>query len=281
MKKFLLTGATGYLGSRIAKHFAREGASLLLCGRNKLELAKLKNELLKFDDSIDVEIVQLDLENRGNWDSAAQQFVEYAPTVFFNCAGIQGKIDSITNLEIADFERVMNVNLFSGIFFTIEVTKRANPKLPLRIIHFSGGGASSPRPNFAPYSLSKTALVRFVENFASEVSRSNFSINAVAPGILPSKMQSEIVELGALKDTKDFKEAVASIGRTEQDHTRLIKLLEFLSSNISLGITGRLISAEWDAWENWPEHLKDLQNSDLYRLRRITARDKNYSWGDR
>ena len=42
-----------------------------------------------------------------------------------------------------------------------------------------------------------------------------------------------------------------------------------------------LISAVWDHWECWPNHIKELAGSDLYTLRRIAGRDRGLSWGDR
>ena len=47
------------------------------------------------------------------------------------------------------------------------------------------------------------------------------------------------------------------------------------------GITGRLISAVWDDWRDWPNHLDDLRKSDAYTLRRVTGRDRGFKWGDK
>lgn len=60
----------------------------------------------------------------------------------------------------------------------------------------------------------------------------------------------------------------------------VLELCKFLTSSESKGITGKLISAEWDNWEKWPMHLNKLQNSDLYTLRRITGDDRGETWGD-
>ena len=49
---------------------------------------------------------------------------------------------------------------------------------------------------------------------------------------------------------------------------------------MSDGITGKLISAVWDPWEHFPEHLEDLQKTDIYTLRRIVPKDRAQSWGD-
>jgi hypothetical protein len=47
------------------------------------------------------------------------------------------------------------------------------------------------------------------------------------------------------------------------------------------GITGKLISALWDNWEQWPEHRRELAGGDVYTLRRITGRDRGMEWGDK
>lgn len=273
-------GATGYLGSRIARNFATNGNQLLLSGRDFGKLLRLKSELIALAPTVEIDIEVLDLENRETWDASGKRFSTFNPSVFFNCAGIQGKINLISKLNISDYEQVMSINLFSSIYFTKVLINSSNSEFPLRIIHFSGGGAATSRPNFSPYSLSKTALVRFVENLASELTRERIYINAVAPGVLPSKMQQEVLAQPHLTNSKDSLVAYESLGNTNQTHTRLLNLCNFLASDISDGITGKFISAEWDAWENWPNHIKELQNSELYSLRRVTAREKGLSWGD-
>ena len=55
----------------------------------------------------------------------------------------------------------------------------------------------------------------------------------------------------------------------------------FLASNASDGITAKLISAIWDNWKNWPSHLNDLSSTDVYTIRRITGKDRNFNWGDK
>jgi hypothetical protein len=59
-----------------------------------------------------------------------------------------------------------------------------------------------------------------------------------------------------------------------------INLIDFLASDASIGITGKLISAEWDNWAEWPSHLHEIKNLDIYTLRRITGRDRGQEWGD-
>ena len=62
---------------------------------------------------------------------------------------------------------------------------------------------------------------------------------------------------------------------------RAAALAVFLASDAARGITGRLISAVWDRYEDWPAHRDELAGSDAYTLRRIVGRDRGFDWGDR
>jgi len=55
-------------------------------------------------------------------------------------------------------------------------------------------------------------------------------------------------------------------------------LAVYLSSTQSDGISGKLISAQWDSWESLRDHLEDLQRIDVYTLRRITPKDRGMTW---
>jgi hypothetical protein len=55
----------------------------------------------------------------------------------------------------------------------------------------------------------------------------------------------------------------------------------FLGSAASDGITGRLLSAVWDPWEQLPSHRQDLDRSDIYTIRRIVPKDRGFPWGER
>ena len=60
-----------------------------------------------------------------------------------------------------------------------------------------------------------------------------------------------------------------------------IDLINFLIQKEHKRINGKLISAVWDNWEIWPEHMDELSTSDMYTLRRLSGRDRNADWGDR
>ncbi|HEX9076876.1 MAG TPA: hypothetical protein VF932_13920, partial [Anaerolineae bacterium] len=60
--------------------------------------------------------------------------------------------------------------------------------------------------------------------------------------------------------------------------TRAVDLIVFLVGSRGDGITGKLISAIWDPWQNLSEHMDELNGSDIYTLRRIVPEDRGYHW---
>jgi short-subunit dehydrogenase len=276
-----ISGATGYLGSLLSKHLAKIGKNLILGGRNQKKLKLLQSSLRENHKLLNFEIVACNLEEIDSWENAKKSLEKFEVAAYINCSGIQGKIDFGKNINQNEFQKVFNVNLFSSIYFTNYFINRLEEKKDLTIIHFSGGGATIARPLFMPYSLSKTALIRFVENIASENLDSKIRINAIAPGTLPSKMQEEIANNHLTSRVDEGKIACNSLKNPEFNHSNLLKLCDFLLSDLSDGINGKLISAQWDKWEDWPEHILDLQGSDLYTLRRIVGRDRHKKWGDK
>jgi len=132
-----------------------------------------------------------------------------------------------------------------------------------KIINISGGGATKARPNFSAYSTSKAALVRFTETLAEEVKLFHIDVNAVAPGMMRTAMTDKVLAAGVeAAGVEEYKQAESCDTTPE----RAAKLVAFLASHESDGITGRLISVH-DPWEGM--RAADFEGlPDKYRLRR-------------
>jgi 3-oxoacyl-[acyl-carrier protein] reductase len=275
-----ISGASGFVGLMLTEHLASKGKDLLLSGRDINRLQELVQNLSTRYPNQHFRAFQCDLASPEVWKSAIEAFNGYSVREYINCSGTQGQLGSSAEISYEEMNTVFNVNLFSSIFFTNYFANSLKENDKLSIIHFSGGGSTSARPLFMSYSLSKTSLLRFIENFAEESPNENIVINAIAPGVMPSKMQTEVVENEALHDSKDFITSRKSLSNQTYDSTKLLRLCDFLLSDKARGITGKLISAEWDNWAEWPNNLEELKNTDLYTLRRITGRDRGQLWGD-
>lgn len=284
-KVAIITGANQGLGLEISRKYVQAGASIVICARNDELLSKAQKELasnLAPGQAVEAlptdvsdfhgveELVRVTLQRFGRID------------VLVNNAGILGPIEPIEKVEWAQWIRAVEINLFGSVLMCRAVLPAMKEQRRGKIIQLSGGGATNPLPNISAYAVSKAAIVRFVETFAEEVRDSNIDVNAIAPGVLKSRMLDKVLTAGPEKVGQAFFDRATK--RKESGGTGFdqgAKLAVFLASDASNGITGKLISAVWDNWEEWPEHIDELRTSDVYTLRRIVGRDRGVSWGDK
>ena len=189
--------------------------------------------------------------------------------ILVNNAGIQGPIGSVIETGIDEWIKTVHVNLIGTFLCTRAVLPSMIKQQRGKIINLSGGGATSPRPNFTAYGVSKTGVVRFTETLAEEVSKFNIQVNAIAPGSVNTKMTEEILNAGKAAGDKAISEARNQLETGGTPPEKAAALAVFLASEKSDGLTGRLISAVWDDWQQFPGQIEKIMASDLYTLRRI------------
>jgi NAD(P)-dependent dehydrogenase (short-subunit alcohol dehydrogenase family) len=197
------------------------------------------------------------------------------------CAGIQEPIGPAMQVDPVAWRKNLAVNL-DGTFFSIRALYPLLQKSRrAKIVCFSGGGSTSPRPNFAAYGVAKTGVVRLVETLAAEWESQPMDINAIAPGAIYTQMTEQVLIRGEnLVGKKEFDSASKLPRDNSEKLQKVLGLIQFLLSDKSDGITGRLIAAQWDPWDNLADVKADLRE-DIYTLRRIVPRDRGKNWGDK
>ena len=281
----VITGANRGLGKAIARAYVEAGANIMICARNNDLLEKTKLELIRSSGN-DRQIIsrQLDVSNREDVANFIDETLEKFPRIdiLVNNAGIYGPKGFSEDVDIDEWEKTFSINLF-GLF---NVCRAVLPHFKKngygKIVNLSGGGATGPLPRFTAYSASKAAVVRLSETMAEEVRGTGIDINLIAPGALNTRMMEEVLAEGPEKVGEEFYNK--TLKQKESGGTSLEKgagLAVYLGSAASDGITGKLISAVWDPWENLHDYLDDIEKSDIYTLRRIVPKDRGAEWGDR
>jgi NAD(P)-dependent dehydrogenase (short-subunit alcohol dehydrogenase family) len=146
------------------------------------------------------------------------------------------------------------------------------------IVLLSGGGATSPFPRYTAYASSKVAVVRLAESLAEELAPLGVRVNALAPGFVATRMHEETLVAGKRAGDdylRSTREQLAAGGVPPELAGRAAV---FLLSDAAAGITGRLVSAPWDRWWEWPARRGQIEESDLFTLRRIVPRDRGADW---
>jgi 3-oxoacyl-[acyl-carrier protein] reductase len=283
MPSILITGASKGLGAEFVKAFWRQGWDILLVSRNEEELKSLVKSLPNKSNQKTF-ILPCDLSNQEDVTSLINNVNTNHHNLdgIINNAAIHGPIGPLINNDLKSWYGAMQVNFLSPV----AICKGLIPLLANTgggtIINISGGGATGPRENFTAYASSKVALVRFAETLSEEVKSIGINVNSIAPGAMKTALLKEVLGLGSNEvgnrevgiAEKVFKEGGASMDE-------VTKLALFLCQKSNRAITGKLISAQWDDWMEWANHIQDLEKSDVYTLRRITGKDRDLNWGDK
>jgi NAD(P)-dependent dehydrogenase (short-subunit alcohol dehydrogenase family) len=267
--KIVLTGSSSGIGRFLADALADQGHEIC-------RLARSPQPGFGFQcDVSDWSAVQASAEKiAAKWEQA---------DALICCAGIQDPIGPAMEIDPLAWRHNLAVNL-DGTFFPIRAMHPLLEKSSARakIICFSGGGSTSPRPNFAAYGVAKTGVVRLVETLAAEWQDHPPDINAIAPGAIFTRMTEEVLARGETLAGKNEFESASKLSRDNSSKLKKISgLVAFLLSEQSDGITGKLISAQWDPWPNFSAHRDELMKSDLYTLRRIVPEDRGRIVGNK
>jgi 3-oxoacyl-[acyl-carrier protein] reductase len=278
----IVTGAGHGLGVAVARASLEAGARVFLCARDGHSLESVRDQLARIGPATHVEVLQADVAEPDDVRRLVAGAIEAFGRVdiLVNNAGIQGPIGRVEEVDWSEWVEAVRVNLLGSVLCCREVLPHLRANGYGKIIQLSGGGATSPRPFFSAYAASKAAVVRFVETLAEETRDANIDVNAVAPGVLKTRMLDQILSAGAERvGASAYEQTVESSASGGMPLELAARLIVFLGSSASDGITGRLISAPWDPWETLASRRNELDATDIYTLRRIVPRDRGHDWG--
>ena len=280
-KNAIVTGSNQGLGKEIAKEFIKQGANVILCARDLKLLKETYKELSKdLQEGQILRYFSLDISK----PFSVRNFHYCVMSVFnkidilVNNAGIYGVKGLVDVKDYEEWANTINVNLMGTVHMCMIFLPQLKESKG-KIINLSGNGAANSRPYFSAYAVSKTAVVRFSETLASELKNDGINVNCVAPGALNTKMLDEAIAAGAEKVGEAYYNRALK-QRKEGGHSlnNAADLFVFLASEKSNGITGKLISAVWDDWKDLPNHIQELNNTDVYTIRRIIPHEINPYW---
>ncbi|HTD64958.1 MAG TPA: SDR family oxidoreductase [Candidatus Limnocylindria bacterium] len=277
----IITGASQGLGKVIAEHFIRAGASVVLCARTKPDLAATQKELAKLAPKQKVLAHVCDVSDEAQVNDVVEFALEELGSVevLVANAGVYGPMGPTESVDLAEWRQALEINLFGVLLPSRALIPHFKKAGYGKIVVLSGGGATNPLPNISCYAASKAAAVRLTETLAEELREFHVDVNAVAPGALKTRLVDQVLAAGPKKVGKAFfakNKKWADEGATPLELGA--SLCVYLASKESDGITGKLISAQWDPWRNLQQHREELAASDIYCLRRIVPEDRGKKW---
>ncbi len=235
MKRVLITGASGGIGSAIAKEFAAEGYELVLhCHNNLNKLNDLKAEL---QDSLTYEpvLVTGDLSKEDDVNAIVAKAGDI--DVLVNYAGIT-RDRLVVPMKPEDFDTVIEANLRSVYLTTHAVLRGMIKRRWGRIINLASVSGIYGNAGQANYAASKAGIIGFSKSLAKEVAARNVTVNCIAPGMIETEMTAAIPEKA--KEALLAEIPMKRMGRPEE----IAYVASFLASEKASYIKGAVIEAD-------------------------------------
>ena len=263
-RRVLITGGSRGIGRSAAQALAARGWRVALLARDADALERARGEL----PGEDHQAFAMDVADEAAWERLAPRLHDVQGLVC--AAAVLDPIGPIGSYAVADFRRTLEVNVLG----TLLAMRACLPGLRASrgaVVTFGGGGATAPLPRFDAYAASKAAVARLSENIAVELAGEGVRVNCVAPGFVATAIHQSTLAAGPRLAGADYFERT----RAELEHggapagEAAELVCQLLEGDPNAPFTGKLISAQWDAWRDPGFRRRLAEERDLATLRRI------------
>ncbi|HEX9667133.1 MAG TPA: SDR family NAD(P)-dependent oxidoreductase [Thermodesulfobacteriota bacterium] len=229
-KTALITGGSKGIGKGIAKAFLKEGAIVIICGRNERDLKRTRDDLSKYGN---ISYIKADISKRNQVKSLKNKIERMFGKldVLVNNASVLGLRKPIMDYDEDIWQETIHINLNAQFF----VTKALLPLLMNAnnpsIINVSSSVGRRGKGGWGAYAASKFGLEGLTQVLADEL-KSNVRVNSVNPGGTRTEMRAEA-----------YPEEDPETLPTPDD---IAPIFVYLASDDSISVTGEAFNArDW------------------------------------
>jgi 2-deoxy-D-gluconate 3-dehydrogenase len=236
----LVTGASRGLGRAGVLALAAAGADVALTGRAVDDLARVADEARAY--GVRAETYRADVRDAAE----IERMVESALAAFgridvlVNNAGIAGREKPFLELDAADWDEVVAVDLRAPALCARAVGRSMAARRQGRIVNVASIGALMPLSRLSAYCAAKAGLVQLTRVMALELARHNIQVNAVCPGYFGTPMNEQFFATPAGQDL--IRRAIPM--RRLGEPAELAPTIVFLASPAASFMTGSVITVD-------------------------------------
>ena len=204
-KTAIVTGAAQGIGYAIARRFSAEGARVAIVDVDLDGAQRAADEIGGSAIAVGADVARADEVNR-----AFAEVVDRSGGVdiLVNNAGIVGTDRPVRDLEEADWNRVLDINLKGTFLCSRAAVRHMIPKRAGVIVSLASISGKEGNANMAPYSVSKAGVICFTKTLAKEVLSEGIRVNCVAPALIDTPILQ-----GMERERVDFLTSKIPLGR--------------------------------------------------------------------
>jgi len=227
----VLSGAATGIGRASAQLIASRGAKVIALDFNKSALDELAKELKLSPNQVHT----CDISDQNQVRATINTILKDHGTIdaLINTAGIVGPSNTpAIDVKWADFEKVLQVNLYGAIWLTQAVIPAMKAKKYGRIVHLASIAGKEGNPGLSPYNTSKAGMIGFVKGVAKEVAPDGITINSLAPAVISTPMNANTSD-----ETLKYMISRIPMGRVGQPE-EVAEIVAFMASKACSFTTG-------------------------------------------
>lgn len=234
----VVTGGGRGIGRAIAQVLAQRGADVLIGARTPAEVEDTAAQIAAATGRR-ILARAVDVAN----STSAKEFIEYAITQFgrvdilVNNAGVT-RDNLIMRISEEDWDTVLDINLKGAFNCCKAIVRQMMKQRYGRIINITSVAGLAGNAGQTNYAASKAGLIGFTKSLAKELGSRNITVNAVAPGFIPTVLTENLPP-----EFKDLAIKMTPLGRfgTPEDVAHAVA---FLASDDAAFITGQVLSVD-------------------------------------
>lgn len=242
----LVTGGGVGIGESIALSFAREGADVAIASRNTANLERVAAKIretgrralaITADIAVEDEVI----------DMAAEVISEFGRIdILVNNSGIPGQFLDVSDMDLADWNRVLAVNITGTMLCSREVLRDMRLRKSGNIINISSMAGKRVTAKRSSYVSSKWAMHGFTLTLAQEVGPDNIRVNCICPGATEGDRIERVINAFVESSGRSYEEvrtrleSRASLRRMVTPE-EVAECAVFFASEESSGMTGQIV----------------------------------------